>query len=275
MSLDLVTLALAKKYTDEKAGGGDSGTNQILAAIDQAVFDKALLTSILNGTCENLSGDAITGIADYVFYMKGSLKTVILPNCIFIGDYAFYNCTELTEIELPMVTTIENNAFRSCIGLTEVNFPKVTTIETYAFYKCDGLIEVDFPMATTIGGSAFQEFVGLKKVNLPKATTIGAYAFYKCTGLTEVELPNVTRIENYTFQYCTGLKKIWIPECCSFDAKSNTSSPFFYCSPDLQIFCEVSEKPTDWGGYWNYYASGKTLNVTWGATYEDYLAYEV
>jgi hypothetical protein len=40
--------------------------------------------------------------------------------------------------------------------------------------------------------------------------------------------------------------------------------------PTLKIYCGASELQKGWGDYWNYYATGKPLSVTYGVTREEY-----
>ena len=183
----------------------DAGYDTILAAIDQAVFDKQLLVDILAGTCENLTGDAITAIADYVFYMKQSLKTIDLPNCVSVGNNAFYGCGALTAVDLPMATSIGNYAFCICTALTTVDLPMATSIGNSMLYGCTALTAVDLPMATSIGDFTFRDCTALTNVNLPVATSIARNAFQSCIALTSINLPMVTSIGNYTFFRCFSL----------------------------------------------------------------------
>ena len=183
----------------------DAGYDTILAAIDQAVFDKQLLIDILAGTCETLTGDAITSIADYVFYKKQSLKTIDLPNCVSVGNNAFYGCGALTAVDLPMVTSIGDYAFCICTALTNVNLPVAISIGKSMFYGCTALTTVDLPMATSIGDFAFRDCTALTNVNLPVATSIARNAFQSCIALTSINLPMVTSIGNYTFLRCFSL----------------------------------------------------------------------
>lgn len=154
----------------------DAGYDTILAAIDQAVFDKQLLVDILAGTCETLTGDAITSIADYVFYKKQSLKTIDLPNCVSVGNNAFYGCGALTAVDLPMATSIGDFTFRDCTALTNVNLP----------------------VATSIARNAFQSCIALTSINLPMVTSIGNYTFFRCFSLTALVLSgtNVCTLAN-------------------------------------------------------------------------------
>ena len=176
----------------------DAGYDTILAAIDQAVFDKQLLVDILAGTCENLTGDAITAIADYVFYMKQSLKTIDLPNCVSVGNNAFYGCGALTAVDLPMVTSIGNYAFCICTALTTVDLPMATSIGDFTFRDCTALTNVNLPVATSIARNAFQSCIALTSINLPMVTSIGNYTFFRCFSLTALVLSgtNVCTLAN-------------------------------------------------------------------------------
>ena len=63
------------------------------------------------------------------------------------------------------------------------------------------------------------------------------------------------------------MTKIFIPKSVvTISTSRYGDSPFYNCSSTLKIYCEASSKPSGWGTSWNYYASGKTLNVTWGYT---------
>lgn len=184
--------------------------SNILKSIDQAVFDKQLLVDILSGTCENLTGDAITAIGDYVFYNIPILKSVDLPNCISIGKMAFMSCTGLSTVYLPNVVTINFSAFNGC----------------------------------------------------------GA--------LTALDLPNAVNIDEGAFGYCSSLKKIFISKnCTEIKAHNTIQSPFFGCTNSkLKIYCEASEKPSGWDECWNSISSSAQATVVWGASHEDYEAYD-
>lgn len=77
----------------------------------------------------------------------------------------------------------------------------------------------------------------------------------------------VTTIPEKSFANCTKLTAIYIPtSVTTIAAASENKAPFYGCSSSVVIYCGASSKPSGWGKYWNYYASGKTLSVRWGQT---------
>ena len=340
------------------------GKEEILAAIDQAVFDKQLLTSILAGTCEHLTGDAITAVADYIFYNNTTLRSVDLPNCIrvgnqafsgcenleslklpmlfstdsqvfsecsslvsvdlpnltdagehtfsgcrklvsanlpalnsvpvsmfnrcenlkefihtniqSIGSYAFYNCTSLEEISFPYISEIQMRAFYTCPALRSADIPMVESIAEYGFGGCIALESVHAPLLKIVGNNAFASCGSLSSIDMSGITEVNSYAFLNCTALTEAGFRNLEFLSYYAFQGCTGLKKVFLPlSVQQILASGYRNSPFYNCTnPALRIFCEAESQPDGWRQYWNYVDSATTVPVTWGATYQDYLAYE-
>ncbi len=129
---------------------------------------------------------------------------------------------------------------------------------------------------TAIYNRGFSGCTNLTSIIIPNSvTTIGSYAFSGCTNLTNVEIPDsVTNIGLNTFEDCSSLVKIYIPRSVTSIGGSSrySTSPFYNCSSTLKIYCGASSKPRNWGTYWNYYASGKTLSVTWGYTREQFNA---
>ncbi len=166
-----------------------------------------------------------------------------------IADSGFNNCSSITSIEIPnSITTIEGFAFNRCTGLTGIEIPEsVTSIKSYAFQSCSGLTSITIPSGVT---------------------TITLSVFDGCTGLTNIYIPDgVTSIVDLAFSGCTSLTKLFIPKSVTSITGSNyTSSPFFDCSSTMEIYCEVSSKPSGWATYWNYYDSGKILTTYWGQT---------
>jgi hypothetical protein len=124
----------------------------------------------------------------------------------------------------------------------------------------------------SIGGTAFYNCKKITSISLPDSLiSIGDYAFYNCTNLTKIILPvNITELLACTFKNCTSLSVIYIPSSVTtISGNSYDKSPFVGCLESLSIFCETNDLQDNWGKYWNYYASGKQLTVTYGATRED------
>lgn len=175
----------------------------------------------------------VTSICGSAFKECRFLKNVIFPNGIEkIGSYAFYYCISLESIDLPdTLKSIGNEAFESCLSLKSIIIPdQVTTISSGAFASC----------------------ISLKMASIGKnVKTIGGGAFGHCTSLTDIIIPNsVIEIGYGSFSYCTSLTTIIIP-----DSVVSLYTRAFEGSTNLTIYCEVTERPSEWLGKWNYCAS--------------------
>ena len=224
-------------------------------------------------------GDGVESIGTNSFYNCISLSSITVPNSVTsIGNKAFEGCTGLASVTISdSVTSIEDSSFASCTGLTSITIPDgVTSIGSSAFEGCTGLASVDLGNGVeSIGSEAFQYCTGLTSITIPDSvTSIASLAFEGCTGLISITIPDsVTSIGYGAFRYCTGLTSIYIPENVTKISASNfTFSLFYNCSSSLKIYCGASEAQSGWGTYWNYYASGKTLEVTYGVTLAEYEA---
>lgn len=225
-------ISAIEEANKEQAQIVNSGYDKILTAIDHAVFDKQLLVDILAGTCENLTGDAITKIADYVFYKKTSLKTIDLPNCVSIGDYAFAGCKSLTNIYTPNCISVGDYAFDDCEKLTEINLPLLTSFGGCAFYNCDELTKVYFPLVTSCSdyGRDFYGCTSLTEVYMPLLTSVSYNTFYRCESLTEVDFPLLTYLGGSAFDNCTSLTKADFPLLTSIINKA-----FYNCKKLTEV----------------------------------------
>jgi len=176
-----------------------------------------------------IGGVTVTGIADYAFYDKAALTSLVIPatvktigNDVFeecvnlttialpagltrIGDYAFWNCRSLTSLALPDdLTTIGEQAFYNCAALKTLAIPaSVASIGNFAFQDCAGLTAFD----VAAGNASYKSIDGLlftkdgaTLVQCPQAKTgtvslpaglktIGAAALENCDGLTGVAIP--------------------------------------------------------------------------------------
>ena len=253
--------------------------------------------------------DSVTEIRDSAFYYCTNLKELVIPKKLTnIGTNTFGNCSGLASIKVDSgnttydsrdncnaliktasnslilgcnttiipnsVTSIGASAFYSCSGLKNITIPdSVTSIGNYAFYGCSVLTNVTLGNGLiSIGSSAFQSCAKLTSITIPdNVTSIMEHAFSECGGMTNVTLGNgLTSIGSSAFSYCKKLTKIFIPaSVTTITATSYYSSPFNSCSSSLVIYCVADSKPTGWGTYWNYYASGKTLTVNWNASQAD------
>lgn len=197
----------------------DSGYDKLLAAINQAVFDKQLLVDILAGTCENLTGDAITMIADYCFYYNETLRSVDLPNCIRVGHQAFHGCENIESLKIPMLFSVDALAFCDCNSLLSVDFPNLTKTVEHTFSSCRKLVSANLPALNVIDTSMFNGCQSLKEIICPNVQSIGSYAFYGCKSLEEISFSQVNEIGSNAFDECNVLRSIDLPKVETIDAE--------------------------------------------------------
>lgn len=198
----------------------DSGYDKILHTINQTVFDKQLLVNILGGTCENLTGDAITAIADYVFYQKTSLKNVDLPNCIRVGRQAFSNCESLESLKMPMVFSVDSLAFSDCSSLVSIDFPNLIEVGENCFSGCKKMVSVNISALNTISTSMFNGCKGLKEIIHTNIQRVDSYAFYECSSLEELCFPYINEIKMDTFKNCIALRSIDLPKVETIESEA-------------------------------------------------------
>ena len=184
-----------------------------------------------------------------------NLTAVILPETVTeLGSQAFSYCSNLTNIELPnTLELIGAEAFRSS-GITSVVIPtSVTTINKGAFSFCKQLTEVKF---------------------LNDITSLNVEIIFGGSGLVNFTIPNsVTELGSNAFVACTSLKTVYIPSSVtSILSNGSYKYTFAQCSDNLIIYCESESKQAGWADDWNYSATGKSLTVKYGYTYEEYLA---
>ena len=231
--------------------------------------------------------NGVTSIESSAFRNCSGLTTITIPESIkSIRSQAFYNCSALISITIPdSVTSIESGAMSECSALATLTIPFVggsSTSNTYlgyifgassyssnSSYVPSSLKTVIVTGGASIASNAFSGCSGLTSINIPNsATSIGSYAFYNCSSLASITISNsVTSIGINAFQNCTAMRRIYIPSSVTtISASSYSYSPFYGWNSTAIIYCGASSKPSGWGAYWNYYASGETLTVNWGAS---------
>ncbi len=215
----------------------------------------------------------ITGISEYAFYTRSTLKSIQMPQSIKrIGEDAFYMCSSLTSITIPdSVTSIGEEAFYNCYGLTSVTIGSgVTSIGNYAFYGCSGLTSINIPDGvTSIGGCAFYKCSKLASITIPNSvTSIGYYAFFECTSIASVVIGNsVTSIGEGAFNGCRDLKIIY--------CKPTTPPAIYYgsysCFPfNSAMNIYVPRETYDYYMMYSSTSSGYVARQNW-YKYESYL----
>ena len=176
MSVDLLTLALAKKHSS-----GSTGSNTITD------LSEALLLRTISG---GFSNDSLTSIGMYAMSYCQSLTGVSMPACETISNGAFRNCQTMTSAVFNAATFVGSLSFADCYDLSTVIIGgDGATIESNAFKNCYSLAILilesstvcvlenvnafnDTPMASTSHtGSYGKIFVPANLVSAYKAAT--------------------------------------------------------------------------------------------------------
>ena len=117
-----------------------------------------------------------------------NLKSLTIPdNCIGMNSRAFEGNANLKTVVLPDNMYISDRAFSGCTSLESINLPSaLPTVVEYVFSGCTSLSEITIPEGVeTIYGSAFSGCSRLAKVTIPsKDTLIKKNAFDGCSSLT-------------------------------------------------------------------------------------------
>ena len=210
---------------------------------------------------------------DSAFYSNNNLKIVNLPMLTSLGISTFNSCGKLETVILPECTHIGASCFSGCTNLNTFTAPKVTNIDSKAFYGCYSLKKVEFPNLITLQSNNVFSTSYMREISLPNLTTIPASTFNTATALLLAYYPKVTSIESNAFSTCTSLQKIWIPKDATVSASD--SSYYYYLfsmSPFVQIYTDATEKPANWGEYFNRWTDdgSKLLTVHYGATKSDF-----
>ena len=177
----------------------------------------------------------VVGLADYAFYGRTSITTVLLDkNVTYIGDYAFAD-SGITDLRIAGgLTQVSDHAFDDCkVTLYQKNgidyLPTWEQPYGTALF-CDpksGLNEkmdpscigaVVKPGTTLIEFESFSDLSSLISVALPSTVKrIGDWSFDHCTSLTSIVIPSsLTSIGRSAFYGCTSLTSIAIPSSVEY-----------------------------------------------------------
>lgn len=210
---------------------------------------------------------------DSAFYSNSNLKTVNFPLLTTLGASVFNSCSKLQTVTLPECTSIGTNCFSGCTNLTTITAPKVTDIAYETFSNCYSLKKVEFPILTTLQNNNTFASSYVREINIPNLTNIPSSTFSVAQGLLLAYFPKVTTIESQAFNTCKSLQKVWIPK----DATVSASDSYYYyylfsMAPFVQIYTDATEKPENWGEYFNRWTDNesKLLTVHYGATKADF-----
>jgi len=236
-----------------------------------------------NSVFADYDSNAIINKNNY-FLVLGCKETIIPSVVRVIGGNAFEG-SGIVQIDIPNnVTTILNSAFVGCQFLEKVILPNtLASISAYTFANCDSLESIIIPdTVESINSYAFSSCTNLTSITLSSnLKTIGVGAFHKCRALTSIELPStLTEINNQAFSFCTAMTSIYLPASIqTIISASSGQSIFNNSNISMQVYCEMNEKPSGWGEYWNYYSNTEYYidsdengngNIHWGVTREEY-----
>lgn len=114
-----------------------------IAENQQRVYDAGIFTAgyengygdgagaVADGSIEQLKSDKVKLVAQGSFSDRTLLKSVYLPNVLYINNQAFSGCMRLTDVYIPKCTRIENEAFATC-NIKKIDLPSVTYLGQYA-----------------------------------------------------------------------------------------------------------------------------------------------
>lgn len=234
--MDVITLALAKKYA---SGQGQDGFSPIITeneANDDENYKLNIETKDGFFTTPNLKGNSILSEQNKEVLIEivnkaqdDKIRQLIEHNVTAleipygttkISDYQFQGDGNLRKIVVPdTVTTIGKSAFEGCYRLTGLEGDvEIDVIPGKAFYHCYSLTDVNegfLKSIKDIGSLAFDNCTSLETIILPNCQSISTAAFRSCFSLTNLSIPNCTSIDSSAFQGCSNLTTITLPNCTS------------------------------------------------------------
>ena len=136
------------------------------------------------------------------------------------------------------------------------------------------IVQENIPMSFLQQGTAYSyTFDKLKRLEI---VTGKIYDFALNNALYRIDAPFKMKLKCYSigklaFQYMGDSERpsgsVWISSGCAIiDASDSYNGPFQTADGNIKLYCEVENKPSLWGTYWNYRNSSNLLTVTWGVT---------
>ena len=156
-----------------------------------------------------------TTVPQYGFYNNLMLKNIVIPDEITeIKSTAFSYCLFLKSVVLPNNIYIQSSAFSSCQTLKNINIPANATISNAVFNSCSALSNLYFSDTVTVSNSNIcSSNNSLKSVRFPN-NFVGNNTIYfsSCYSLEDIEIPSGnTQIIGNAFSSCYSLPTITIP----------------------------------------------------------------
>ena len=210
--------------------------------------------------CSNIEnvtiGDGITTIEDRAFEGCASLASITIPKSVTRMGYGLFtgNCFITIYCEEKNVPSgwDKNWNWNYSPVVWDCNVNEVAN-DGYIYAILDGIrYGIKDNTATVV-----VQPENLREANIPSViaykgqdysvTVIKEAAFYGCDLLASVTIPDsVTSIEKSAFSECTSLTDIIIPA----NVISIKNYAFSGCNK-LTIYCEATDKPSDWDEGWN------------------------
>lgn len=178
---------------------------------------------------EEIDGETVVGLGDFVFNMQDGIETVTIPdNLCHIGASAFYG-TGITEFIVsdahPMYKT-EDGVLFSKDGIAIVAYPPKKTDTSYVvpdgveeiYHGCfasnTNLTELTLPDGLIYIDTWAFAYTPIQKLDIPDTVTeIGSYACAYMTRLTEFKTPpKLLYVSSATFAGCANLSKVTLNE---------------------------------------------------------------
>lgn len=217
-----------------------------------------------------------------IFNGNTSLKTIDLSHCTNLTTFNMSSgtCT-IENVYLP--ETIENiNSGGGLNGMPNLNYTNdngylyLGNLENPYLYLVDATSEALQNPSFTVRADTkfidFSVFTGtstLTEVDFSNATSLEIIesSAFRETSITSIDLSACRNLKKIDFQSfgTETLKSIYIPSTVlEMEVRNTSQGPFYGCSSDLIINCELTEKPESWDAYWNSYDGENFLQVNWG-----------